>query len=139
MTKNEAKPQGASARPRRSPLSGRNRLEVQDKEPGYVYRIVNDVDDRVARLEEQGYVVVPNAKVGAAGSKRVDNPSALGSSSYISVGQGTKAVVMRQRDEYYKEDQAAKQQLVDDMEQTMKSPKNVDYGTVKGNSRFSEG
>lgn len=139
MTRQDSKPQGASARPRRSPLSVKNRLEVQDKEPGYVYRVVNDVDNRVERLVEQGYEIVPNAKVGAAGSKRVDNPTAPGSSSYISVGSGTKAVVMRQKQEWYQEDQSVKQQQIDEVEQTIKKPANADYGTVKGSHRFQEG
>lgn len=120
----------ASARPRRTPLSQRNRLTVKNKDPGFVYRIVNDVDDRVEELLERGYELVPQAKVGRVGDKRVDDPTAPGSSSSISVGQGTKAVVMRIRDEYYAEDQTYKQKLVDDTEQTMKSiggHKNTDY------------
>lgn len=128
----------ASARPRRTPIAKRNRLEIQNKEPGYVYRIVNDVDDRVLQLQEQGYEIVPNAKVGAIGNRRVDNPTALGSSSHISVGQGTKAVVMRQREEFYREDQQIKQQTVDDTEQSMKNPQ-ADYGSIKREVKFSEG
>ena len=126
----QSTPPEASARPRRTPVASRNRLDVQNKEPGFVYRIVNDIDDRVAAFEEQGYEIVPNAKVGATGSRRVDNPSALGSSSSVSVGLGTKAVVMRIREDWYKEDQATKQQQVDDTEQTMKSP-NADYGDIR--------
>ncbi len=128
----------ASARPRRTPIAKRNRLEIQNKEAGYVYRIVNDVDDRVLQLQEQGYEIVPNAKVGAIGNRRVDNPTALGSSSHISVGQGTKAVVMRQREEFYREDQQIKQQTVDDTEQSMKNPQ-ADYGSIKREVKFSEG
>lgn len=120
----------ASARPRRSALARRNRLDVKNKEPGYVYRIVNDVDDNILERQEQGYEIVPKEKIGRVGDARVDNPTALGTSSYLSVGQGIKAVVMRQRDEFYKEDQAIKQQAVDDTEQTMHLDK-ADYGTIK--------
>lgn len=130
MTRQTSQPQEASARPRRTSLSQRNRLAVKNKEPGYVYRIVNDVDDRIEDLEERGYEIVPQAKLGRVGDKRVDDPSAPGSSSLISVGQGTKAVVMRIKEEYYAEDQAFKQKQVDDTEQTMKSVgghKNTDY------------
>ena len=129
MTKDKT-PQEASARPRRQPLGVRNRLNVKNKEEGYMYRIVNDVDDRISQLLEQGYEIVPQAKVGAVGDKRVDLPSAPGSASYLSVGQGTKAVVMRQREDYYKEDQAVKQRQIDEIEQTMKR-QNSDYGTIK--------
>lgn len=119
----------APERPKRVPISSRNRLEVKNKEPGYVYRIVNDVDDRVERLQEAGYELCPDSKVGAIGSKRVDNPSSLGSQSTVSVGRGVRAVVMRQKEEYYKEDQAAKQAEIDAVEQSMKQARS-DYGSV---------
>lgn len=134
----QSTPQVASARPRRTPVAKRNRLEIQNKEPGYVYRIVNDIDDRVQSLIDQGYEVVPDAKVGAAGNRRVDNTSALGSSSHVSVGQGVKAVVMRQREEWYREDQETKQQTVDDTEQSIKNP-NADYGSIRRETKYSEG
>ncbi len=128
----------ASARPRRTPISSRNRLEVKNKEPGYVYRIVNDVDDRISLLQEQGYEIVPDAKVGIAGNRRVDSATALGSSSHVSVGQGTKAIVMRQREEYFREDQATKQAQVDETEQAIKNP-NADYGSIKREVKYTEG
>ena len=126
-------PQVASARPRRSPIGAKNRLSVRDKEDGYIYRIVNsnlrDDPDRVERFQEQGYELVPREVAGRIGDKRVDNASTPGSSEF-SVGGGTKAVFMRIKKEWYDEDQAAKQQLVDDQEQTMKRPNNADYGKV---------
>jgi hypothetical protein len=134
----QSTPQEASARPRRTPVAKRNRLEIKNKEAGYHYRIVNDVDDKIPLLVEQGYEIVPDAKVGATGNRRVDNPSALGSTSSISVGQNTKAVVMRIKDDWYKEDQAAKQQTVDDSEQTMKNP-TADYGSIRREVKFTEG
>lgn len=118
----------------RTPIGQRNRLSVRDQEPGFVYRIVNDVDDRVHLMQEQGYEIVSNTKVG---DKRVDLPSSAGSASVISVGQGTKAVVMRQRKEFYDEDQAAKASLVDSTEQTMRQDarKASDYGSLSINER----
>ncbi len=110
----------ASARPRRTPLSRRNRLSVQNKEPGFTYRIVNDVDDRVSQMQEQGYELCEKAQLGAIGDKRVDNTASIGSIAHFSVGQGTKAVVMRIRDDWYKDDQAVKQQEVDAIEAAMK-------------------
>lgn len=124
MTRQATPQTVASARPRRTPLSARNRLDVKNKEAGYVYRIVNDVEDRVERLTEQGYEIVSAKDAGMVGDKRIDTISAPGSSSYVSVGQGMKAVVMRQREEFFKEDQAIKQQQVDDSEQTMKTTLN---------------
>jgi len=133
MTK-QANSTVASARPRRSPLASRNRLSVKNKEAGFVYRIVNDVDDRVALLQEQGYEICTNESVGAVGDKRVDNPTPLGSSSHISVGQGVRAVVMRQKEEYYKEDQAIKQRQIDELEATMSKEKS-DYGSIEIKNR----
>lgn len=118
-----------SGRTRRSPLTVRNRLSLRDKDPNFVYRIVNDVEDRVELLQEQGYELVPDAKVG---DKRVDNPSSLGSANSISVGRGVKAVVMRQRKEWYDEDQSVKQRQLDELEQTTKqnAKNNSDYGNI---------
>lgn len=102
------------ARVRRSPVGVKNRLSVKEQDPNFQYRIVNDVDDRVQELIDQGYVVDAEAKVG---SKRVDNSSGIG--GRISVGNGLKAVVMKQRKDYYEEDQAIKQQSILDLEQSM--------------------
>lgn len=126
--------QGASARPRRSPLSQRNRLDIKNKEAGFTYRIVNDVDDRVSLLQEQGYEICTKESIGMVGDKRVDNATSLGSSSVVSVGQGIKAVVMRQKDEYYKEDQTMKQNQIDELERTMTKGKS-DYGKLEINGR----
>ena len=126
-------PSEASARPRRTPISARNRLSIKNKEPGYVYRIVNDDDDRVERLQEQGYEICSKESVGSVGNQRVDNASSLGSTAYFSVGKGTKAIVMRQKEEYYKEDQAVKQAEIDALEETMKSDakRKSDTGTLE--------
>lgn len=124
----------ASARPRRSALDRPNRLSIKNKEAGYHYRIVNDVDDRVEQLQALGYEICTKESIGAVGDRRIDNPSSLGSSSHISVGQGRKAVVMRQKDEYYKEDQSMKQAQLDEIERTMTKGKS-DYGTFEINNR----
>jgi hypothetical protein len=134
---NKSTPPVASARPRRTPLTTRNRLSVKNKEAGYVYRVVNDVDDRIGTLQEQGYEIVPAEKSGMIGDKRVDNITAPGSSSYLSVGQGTKAVLMRIREDWFKEDQAFKQKMVDDTEQTMKRS-GSDYGQIKISDRLPQ-
>ena len=134
MARTATQPQEASAeRPRRTPLGKRNRLMVQNKEPGYHYRIVNDEDDRVTQLQENGWELAPNAKVGALGDRRVDNASSLGSQPYISVGKGVKATVMRIKEEWYKEDQAVKQAEINELEETMRqeAKKKSDYGDLR--------
>jgi hypothetical protein len=117
MTK-ETTLKAAVARVRRTPLNVRNRLSIKSRDPAYHYRIVNVKDDRIEQFKEAGYEVAPAQQVG---DKRVDQPSTLGSASEISVGQGMTAILMRQRKEFYEEDQATKQTQIDELESTMKS------------------
>ena len=126
-------PVEASARPKRIPIAARNRLEIRNKEPGYVYRIVNDEDDRIWRLQDAGYEIATKESIGAVGNRKVDSASSLGSVAHFSVGKGTKAVVMRQKDEFYREDQKAKQDEIDALEATMKGDarKAADYGSLE--------
>jgi hypothetical protein len=118
-------------RPKRAPLEGRSRLKIRNPDPNYHYRIVNanlDNDpDRVERLQDIGYEVVPKDAVGQVQEKRVDDPSALGSAGQISVGQGTKAVVMRIPKDWFNDDQRAKQAEID--EQEASAHKRADYGS----------
>lgn len=115
---------------RRSSINGtRNRLNVRGKEPGYVYRIVNDVDDRIQNFKEMGYELVTDNNI-AVGDKRVANPSQEGSPVEVSVGQGVKAYVMRQKQEWFDEDQKAKQARVNELEASMKSESLADYGKL---------
>jgi hypothetical protein len=132
MAKQEI-PVEASARPKRIPIAARNRLDIKNKEPGYIYRIVNDDDDRIQRLQDAGYEIATKEAVGAVGNRRVDDPSSLGSVAHFSVGKGTKAVVMRQKLQYYTEDQNAKQAEIDALEATMKGDarKAADFGSVE--------
>jgi len=110
----------ASARVKRTPVTERQVLSVKGKEPGYVYRFVNDIGDRVAQFLEQGYELVEDKDV-KVGDRRIQQVKAEGTKAQVSVGQGIKAFLMRQKDEYYKEDQAAKQARVDQLEQSTKN------------------
>ena len=109
-----------SERTRRTPINGtRNRLSVRGKEPGYVYRIVNDTEDRITSLQEMGYEMVTDSNV-SVGDKRIANPSQEGSPVKVSVGLGTQAYVMRQKQEFFDEDQAAKAARNNELEAGMK-------------------
>lgn len=117
---------------RRTPINGtRNRLSVRGKEPGFVYRIVNDTDDRIQTFQEMGYELVTNTNV-SVGDKRVATPTKEGTPQKVSVGQGIQAYVMRQKQEYFDEDQNAKQVQVNELEASMKqSAKNEGfYGEI---------
>ena len=130
MSEKEALSKEPSGRPQRTPVGQRNILTVKGKDPSYVYRIVNDVDDRISQYKEAGYDIVPDASV-AVGDKRVQSAGAIGTGKHLSVGQGTKAYVMRIRKDWYDEDQAAKLKGVAAVEQATKEKAlNGTYGEL---------
>ena len=116
MTK-EAISKAPERRVRRTPVGRRNVLTVTGKDPDYVYRIVNDTGDRVQTFLDAGYEVVSSKSV-KVGDKRIGTPSNEGSVADVSVGGGQRAVVMRQRRDWYDEDQAAKQAHVNAIEES---------------------
>jgi len=115
----EAIAKAPRGRTRRSPMT-RNVLTVAGKDPNYVYRIVNDSGDRVQEFLDRDYELVKESSV-RVGDKRVNKASAEGSVSQISVGQGQKAFVMRIPREYHADDQAVKQDYVNDLEKSTKA------------------
>lgn len=112
-----------SGRPRRSPLENRSKLAVRNQEAGYHYRFVNAnlerEPERIQDFLDRGYEIVPKSQADL-GDKQVDSISALGSASEVSVGMGTKAIVMRIRKDWFEEDQRIKQSEVDAKEATIK-------------------
>ena len=119
MTQKEAISKAPVGRVTRTPVSQRNILTVKGKDPNYEYRIVNDVEDRITQFQEAGYELVENETV-EVGDKRVSQGTSVGSKKVFSVGQGTKAYVMRIKKEWYDEDQRAKQVQVDMQESSIK-------------------
>lgn len=131
MTEKEGIAKAPSGRVSRTPVGTRNILTIKGKDPNYVYRVVNDVDDRISQFQEAGYEFVDNEAV-EVGDKRVNKATSLGSAKHLSVGQGQKAFVMRIRKEWYEEDQARKLAHVAEIERATKE-KALDgtYGEVK--------
>ena len=124
-------------RVRRTPINGtRNRLSVRGKEPGYVYRIVNDIDDRIQTMKEIGYEIVTTQGI-TVGDNRIANPTQEGSPVQISVGQGIKAYVMRQKQEWFDEDQKTKQSKIDELEGSIK--KDAESSGLQGKVKISNG
>lgn len=118
-------------RVKRTPVGQRNVLSVSGKEDGFVYRIVNDTADRIQQFIDAGYELVDASAV-RVGDKRVNTATPEGTKAQVSVGKGDKAFVMRIKDEYFKEDQAAKQAEIDRLEQTMKQKvPGADYGSLE--------
>ena len=127
----EAIAKAPSGRVQRTPIGTRNILTVKGKDPAYNYRYVNDIDDRVAQFQEAGYELVQD-DAAQSGDKRVNAASSLGSSKAVSVGQGTKAYLMRIKREWFDEDQARKLNQVAEVERSTKE-KALDgtYGDLK--------
>ena len=114
----------------RTAINGRrNKLSIQGKEPGFEYRIVNDLDNRVIELQERGYEIVTHDAT--VGDKRVGIPKKEGSPVEISVGGGKKAYLMRQKKEWYDEDQAAKLADIDESEKALQATSSENYGKVE--------
>ena len=111
MTKQESIVKSPSGRTKRASTIARGPLAVRGLEPGYHYRFVNDVDDKVQAFRETGYEPVLDKDVNV-GDKRVNVPATEGSVKSISVGGGTKAVLMRIRQDWYDEDQLEKEKII---------------------------
>lgn len=129
----EAISKAPSGRPNREPVGLRNRLTVHSADPNYVYRWVVDYDgtgDRIEQFKRAGYEPVPKG-LHKIGDSRVNIGSEAGSMEVLSVGNGQKAVLMRQSKEFYDEDQKRKAGHIDALEESLRNP-NVDgkYGKV---------
>lgn len=113
----EGKP-GTPPKPRkRVPLGRRNILKYPDR-PGYKRRVVNDLDDRVLIFQQAGWEPVSqedlldqDARIGA---------SRMGLTARKPVGGGVHGVLMEIPEEYYLEDQKAKQDEIKRLEDDMR-------------------
>lgn len=115
-TEKETIAKAPRGRVRRTPLGQKQILSLRNKEPGYAYRFVNDTGDRVQRFLDAGWEIV-SAKDVEIGDKRINGVAPEGTNAMASVGQGIKAYVLRIKDEWYEEDQAAKQAEVNRLEE----------------------
>ena len=119
-------------RPKRIPLGTRNVLTAP-KRIGYVRRFVNDEPGRIQQFEAAGYSVVKeNITVG---NPKIGKDLDPGSPVSLSVGGGTKAVLMEIREDWYREDQKAKQDRIlmseNDMKRKLNTRREGSYGGVE--------
>lgn len=106
-------------RPNRTPVSGyRNVMTYSNKEPGYVYRFVNDLEGRIQIFLNAGYELVPTGE-GQVGDKRVGTATDMGSVVSRPAGGGITAYLMRIKQEWYDEDQQKKLNHIRQLEQEM--------------------
>lgn len=121
-------------KPVRIPVgAARDILTVHGQDPNYVYRWVLDDPKRPGRLQrfkDGGYEIVTDTN--EVGQSTVDRGKRLGSAITRPDGSST-LVLMRILKEWYDEDQTAKAEKIDSLEQTMVADIQADggYGEMK--------
>lgn len=117
----------AHNRPKRTPLGQRNRLSFGSQDPNFVYRVINDQDERLKQAQEAGYEFVVSDE--QLGDKRAAEGGKIDSRVSKPVGNGVRGFLMRIPKEYYTEDQDAKMSKIDEMEKSLKPDKKAgQYG-----------
>lgn len=116
----------------RKPLFQRGPQAISgEKDPNYVYRFVNDTGSRIDQLKQAGYEIVEDDNL-IVGDARVTDATQPGSAKKVISKDGTVSYLMRQKKEWYDEDQAAKQRHNDEIEEAMKkSASEGMYGSIK--------
>lgn len=108
-------------RPERKPLHSRKLLDGSHLiKPGHVGRWVNDEPGKIEAYEAAGYSIVQDLS-GSTHSGRAQDASQTGSAARVIVNKDPNAlaryaILMEIPEEFYKEDQAAKQALLDEKE-----------------------
>jgi hypothetical protein len=96
-------------------------VSEDQKEDGYVYRWFNNTPGRLEQAGKAGYEFVDDATAGDAGESNTD----LGSrtSAVVDRVEGTRAYLMRIRQDWYDEDQAQKQLANDAIDDAIRGGK----------------
>lgn len=109
-----------------------NILTVDGKEDGFVYRWVNDRGTRIDLMKRKGYEIVEDDNIIVGAASTVDK---AGSNISVTVDKkdGGKAILMRQRQEWYDEDKEAKREITRSKEEALfrQDEKAGNYGHVK--------
>ena len=116
-------------RPVRKPVSQVRVLSAPTRK-GYVRRFVNDVPDRIRIFTEGGWTPVIEEGISTADSARLAE-SPMGSIYKRHVGNNVSAILMEIKEEFYKEDQAAKmEKLKADEKSILTNRTDGQYGEV---------
>lgn len=116
----------------RKPLFQRGPQAISgEKDSNYVYRFVNDTGSRIDQLKQAGYEIVEDDNL-IVGDARVLDAKQPGSAKKVISKDGTVSYLMRQKKEWYDEDQATKQAHNDEIEAAMKQQASEGmYGSIK--------
>jgi hypothetical protein len=115
---------------KRTPVSGnRDILTVEGMEDGWHYRWVLDLGNRTKKFEKAGYEFVEHEVV--VGDARAGVAEGLGSIVEALSGNGNqKLVLMRIKEEFYKEDQESKERELQALEAGMGKEISGTYGNI---------
>lgn len=128
---NRKKSTESGARPkRRSFAEQRNELTFEGQNDSYMYRVFNDVDNRLQNAEIAGYEYVRSEE--QLGDPTVDGASPQGAVVTKPVGGGKTGVLMRIKREWYDEDQQSKRRKIQDTEDALSNKAREDghYGGI---------
>lgn len=117
MTK-ESIAKAPSGRPKRKSVGIRNRLEIINKDPDRVYRLIDADPARIYQFDQTGYRV-ETIKDHLPGAERIDSNLIMDNS--IPVGGGKRQVLVSIDKDWYEEDQRAKMAAVDETEEAIKN------------------
>jgi hypothetical protein len=124
----------AKNRPKRTPIGTRSVLKSEENK-GFKRRFVNDEPGRIQEFLDAGYKVV-DVKT-QMGDDNVGQASQVGSVAQKPVGGGMNAVLMEIPEDYYAEDQAAKETRIKELEEGMLNDQNGQ--TPNSNNLYGEG
>lgn len=109
-------------RPTRNKFGGFARnLTVNDRDPNYVYRVINDQDGRIALAQANGYEIVQSEQ--ELGDPKAGNATKLGSAVTKPVGGGMTGVLMRIPKDEYDAAQKMKAAAIDRSEEALDQSK----------------
>jgi len=121
----------------RTPLTGdRSQLEVRGKSPGWHYRWIRDTHEagsEVLRYLNAGYEFVTDKEDVIIGENAVFKSSSIGTGIRVPAGRdGDWLYLVKIPQDWYDEDQKAKQRIVDKTEETITNPEiEGKYGSIK--------
>mgnify|MGYP001818341520 FL=1 len=135
-TTRTAKTNRAPERKKRIPVSGegRNIFTIENRDPAFVYRWVNDKDGRIQRFIDGWWEFVAHEDyTGDRSAEAAKDPDSMVTKK---VGGNTIAYLMRIKKEYYDEDQRAKAKRVDAVEEAMFRDLNKEDSGLTGKITF---
>jgi len=122
-------------RKKRIPMGTRDRLRYPERK-GYKRRVFNDDHDRIQRALDAGYEFVSGNHPG--GDPIAGKPSQQGSKIMKEVGGGIKGYLMEIPEEFYEEDQKAKQDEIDRQEAYMHRKRTDGVGDLYGEVKTTQ-